>query len=153
MKLFLSCLSFILSFSICSQIKIDDVGDNWKGKVDSALQLIKKYDLESYNLVIQNCTHITFWIGDFSTTEPPNTILISVKDMNINSLNNIACVIVHEANHLKIFNEKLELDPNKEELFCYVYEYNFINRIPNVEEWLRDYAMNSIITYQLKINK
>ena len=39
----------ILGFS---QIKIDDVGDGWKMKVDSAVSVIKNSDPDKYNILI-----------------------------------------------------------------------------------------------------
>jgi len=73
-----------------SQIKIDDVGDGWKSKVDSAITIIKERDPEKYKILIENCNKVEFIIGDFSTTKPPNIIAITTKDMSKGSINNIA---------------------------------------------------------------
>ena len=35
--------------------------------------------------------------------------------------------------------------PKKEELECYQYEYEFLQRIPNVEDWLTIHAIKNII--------
>ena len=35
--------------SSISQIKITDVGDGWKGKVEQALDTIQKYDIEKFS--------------------------------------------------------------------------------------------------------
>ena len=100
MKYILLIILFLTSFNSYSQIKIDDIGDNWKYKVDSALTVIKTYDPQKYDTLVKYCKHITFWVGDFSSTEDENTIMISQRDMKLNSINNIASVLVHESFHL-----------------------------------------------------
>ena len=55
---------------------IDDVGDNWKLRVDSALQVVKKYDSINYGKILTNCKKVSFWNGSFSTVEDSQTILI-----------------------------------------------------------------------------
>jgi hypothetical protein len=134
----------ILSFS---QIKIDNVGDGWGAKVDSAISLIKKTDLERYEVLIKNCNQVEFIIGDYSTTKPPSVIAITTKDMNRGSINNIAAILVHESYHLKLWNEGIKIDPNKEEREAYIWEYEFLCKLPNVEDWLFLHAINQIIRY------
>ena len=140
-------LILLISISSYSQIKIDDVGDNWKGKIELALELIKDKDPIAYNTIIKHCTHISFWMGNFSSTQDFSTILISVKDMKMNSINNIACVIVHESYHLKIHNENIKLLLNDEESLCYEYEYNFLKKLSNVEPWLIEHVLKMADSY------
>jgi hypothetical protein len=128
-----------------SQIQIDDVGDGWKLKVDSALNLIKKTSPEHYKEVSEYCTYITYWMGGFSTTQDSSTVVISVRDMNINSINNIACILVHESHHLMIQKKHIVMEPKKEELECYQYEYGFLQMIPNAESWLTIHVIKNII--------
>ncbi len=128
-----------------SQIQIDDVGDGWKLKVDSALTLIKNTSPEHYKEVSEYCKHITYWMGGFSTTQDSSVVVISVKDMKIGSINNLACIIVHESHHLAIQNKHIVMDPKKEELECYQYEYVFLQRIPNAEDWLTIHVIKNII--------
>ena len=50
-----SCIILLISFNLFplfAQIKVADVGDGWKNKVDSAILIIKKYDQEKTYLVI-----------------------------------------------------------------------------------------------------
>jgi hypothetical protein len=129
-------LLFILPLTTYSQIKVDDVGDGWKGKVDSALALIKEYDPYAYEQVLKHCDHITYWIGSHSTSQYPSSIVIAVRDMNINSINNIACIIVHETVHLKFHNKEIDISGNREELIAYAIEKNFAKRIPGIEPWI-----------------
>ena len=138
-------LTLLLTTTGFSQIQIDDVGDGWKLKVDSALTLIKKTSPEHYKEVSEYCNHITYWMGGFSTTQDSSTVAISVRDMKIGSVNNLACIIVHESHHLAILKKKIVMDPKKEELECYQYEYTFLQRIPNAEDWLTIHVIKNII--------
>jgi len=139
-------ISLLLTTTVFSQIQIDDVGDGWKLKVDSALTLIKKTSPGHYKEVSEYCNHITYWMGGFSTTQDSSVVAISVKDMKIGSVNNIACIIVHESHHLVIQNKHIVMNPKKEELECYQYEYSFLEKIPNVEDWLIIHVIKNIIS-------
>lgn len=147
-------ISILLIFTlpIYSQIKIDDVGDGWKGKVESALDLIEKTDQRAYNDVIKYCNHISFWTGNHSTTQYPNSIIISTKDIRINSINNLACLIVHESQHLKVNAKSIVLNEDEEELYCYRYEYEFAKKIIDIEDWLIQHIINNIKRLEYKIN-
>ena len=131
-----------------SQIKIDDVGDNWRLRVDSALQIVKKYDTTNYNVILKYCKNVSFWNGSFSTVEDSQTILITQKDMKHSSINNIAAILVHESTHLKIMNQKLRYTLIEEEIFCYHTELEFLRRIPNVEDWLINNTKKMILYYE-----
>ena len=119
-----------------SQIKIDDVGDNWRLRVDSALQIVKKYDTTNYNVILKYCKNVSFWNGGYSTVEDSQTIVITRKDIKGSCLNNISAILVHESTHLKIMKQKITYTLNEEEIFCYYTELEFLRRIPNVEDWL-----------------
>jgi hypothetical protein len=138
----------LFSTTLFSQITVDDVGDGWKSKVDSALSLIERTSPEHWSEVEKYCKHITFWIGDFSTTTDSATIMISRKDININSINNLACLIVHETHHLMISQNDIVLPVNLEELECYYWEMKFIEKLPNVEPWLKNHVIKCIVKYQ-----
>ena len=131
-----------------SQIKIDDVGDGWKSKVDSAILLIQEKDPKAYKLLADHCKDVEFIIGDHSTTKLPSTIAITVKDMNIKSINNIAAILVHESYHLYIWRAKIKLTEKQEEREAYLYEYEFLCKLSNVEDWLFLNAVNQIIKNQ-----
>lgn len=131
-----------------SQIKIDDVGDGWKSKVDSAILLIQEKDPKAYKLLTDHCKDVEFIIGDHSTTKLPSTIAITVKDMSMNSINNIAAILVHESYHLYIWKAKIKLTEKREEHDAYMYEYEFLCKLNNVEEWLFLNAVNQIIKNQ-----
>jgi len=128
----LVCLSFITK----GQILVIDAGEGWKPKVDSALTVIQTHDTHSYENLVRYCKEIGYWNGDYSTTEEGSKIIISRKEMNNKSINNIACVLVHESRHLMIERANPKWDENFIEFMCYDYEFNFARKIPNIENWL-----------------
>jgi len=147
MKSVLISLFLILSVPCFSQIKIDKAGDGWDLKVDSAIQLIKRVDIDKYKMLDTNCYQISFMISPYSSClleDGLGHIYIAVNDMKLNSINNIAVVLVHESLHLYIAKKGIELIPAKEETFCYMYELNFIEKLTNPEPWLIEHALNNI---------
>jgi hypothetical protein len=147
MKSFILLLFVTLIIPIHSQIKIDDVGDGWKLRVDSAVTLIKNIDPEKYEYLTEVCNHISYWNGGFSTIEDTSTILITQRDMLYGSINNIAAIIIHESKHLFYLKNHIQLPPHEEELRCYKYELSFLTKIPNVEPWLISNAKEKIKLY------
>jgi hypothetical protein len=146
MKLLIICLSFI-PFHSFSQIKIDDVGDGWKGKVEQAIEIVKQYDSEKYTLLMENCKHISYSLLAFSTTENGNTILISQKEILKGNINDIAAILVHESLHLYLLQNQIKMAFNEEEILCYTYELELLFKIPNVEPWLLSHAKSQIEFY------
>ena len=126
------------------QITIDKAGDGWDLKVDSAITLIKQTDTNYYNLLVEHCQRVEFWNGPFSTNEWKNnsgTILVSVKDVKLNSINNLAAVLVHESCHLIFRKAEYVISEEDEERECYLYEMNFILQLPNLESWLFEHTL------------
>ena len=144
-KLFWFLLLLVIPFKIFGQIQIDQVGDNWQPQVAQALELIKKTDSTTYNFVISHCKRISFWSGEFSTVEGNSTITIARGDMELNSVENIACIIVHESKHLEIVQLKLEFPLQYEECICYLWEMNFIEKLQSEPEWIRENCLNMIM--------
>ena len=141
------CASPLLSFA---QPKIHPAGDGWHLKVDSAMNLIKKYDPEKYALILEVCDEIGFWSGNFSSNginKGVSSIYVANKDIHLNSINNLACVLVHESLHLYILQKSIKLDRKTEEKTCYIYELEFLNRIPNPEPWLIENTETKIKLY------
>lgn len=137
-------LILLFPISCYSQISIDKAGDGWDLKVDSAITLIKKVDPEKARVLDSVCSRIEFWQGGFSTNSGTygnkGTILVSVKDVNLNSINNLAAVLVHESLHLLFLQKGIVLTLTKEEMYCYRYEYEFILKLDNPEPWLIQHA-------------
>ena len=146
-KLWIVLLFLFTSIYSFGQLTVSDVGDGWKNKVDSALRIIQTYDIEKYNVILETCTLIGYWNESFSTTEGDSVILISTKDINNESINNIAAILVHESMHLYIKQLYTKVSPNREETICYVYELNFLYKVPNVEPWLIENANTKIKYY------
>ena len=147
MKIIMTVILAILVHTSYGQIKVADVGDGWKHKVDSAISIIKLYDLEKYNTLVETCKNIGYWNEKFSTTEGDSMITIATADVSNNNIYNIAAILVHESMHLYIKQMYIKLDPNKEEMLCYTYELNFLLNIPYVDQWLIDNAIKQIKYY------
>jgi hypothetical protein len=145
MKHLVIILLLLITNIVVGQVKIDDVGDGWVNKVNQALKLIKQIDSEKYDTLIEVCNHITFWNGNFSTTEDNHTIMISQADILRGSVNNVAAVLVHESRHLYFKKNGIKLKEIDEETMSYLYELQFLEKIPGVEQFLIDNAKRRII--------
>ena len=145
MKHLVVILLLLITNIVVGQVKIDDVGDGWVNKVNQALKLIKQIDSEKYDTLIEVCDHITFWNGNFSTTENDHTIMISQADILRGSVNNVAAVLVHESRHLYFRKNGIKLKEIDEETMAYLYELQFLKKIPGVEQFLIDNAKKRII--------
>jgi hypothetical protein len=144
MKLLAKCLSIFFPFILSAQIKIDDVGDGWKNKVEQAIEVIKQYDPEKYTLLMENCEHISYSLLPFSTTETQNTILIAQKEIIAGNINDLAATLVHESLHLYFWRNNIVFPKNEEEILCYTYELELLFKIPDVEFWLISHAKKQI---------
>ncbi len=149
MKLLVKCLSLI-PFLTFGQIRIDDVGDGWKNKVEQALQVVQQTDCEKYEMIVSTCTHISYSTANFATTESGNTILIPRREIMAGNINDIAAILVHESLHLYILKTKMVMPEADEELLCYAYELEFLLQIPGVEQWLLDHARKQIAYFSSK---
>jgi len=145
MKHLVVILLLLITNIVVGQVKIDDVGDGWVNKVNQALKLIKQIDSDKYDTLIEVCDHITFWNGNFSTTENDHTIMISQADILRGSVNNVAAVLVHESRHLYFRKNGIKLKEIDEETMSYLYELQFLEKIPGVEQFLIDNAKRRII--------
>ena len=149
--LLLICLLFLNNLAY-SQIKVDKAGDGWQLKIDSALTLIKKVDIEKYQLIDSVCDRVEFWSSGFSSNEGSyggkGTILVAVKDVQLNSINNLAVVLVHESLHLHVVQKGYIIAPEQEEAWCYRYELDFIDKLKNPEPWLKQHAIKQLTNIQ-----
>ena len=131
----------LLTFTSSAQIKIPDVGNGWKAKVDSALAVIKKYDSKKYKLIIEVCDEVEYWNGDFATTGK-RSIVIPTSELRTGIINDLAAILVHESLHLYYAQNDMRMDVLIEETNCYYYEFTFLSKVPNVEPWLLKNAAN-----------
>lgn len=128
MKHLLFFTLLLFTTPIFSQIKVEDVGDGWKNKIELALEIIKKTDSNYYSHVINNCKHIGFWSGKYSTNED-SSIYMTKYDFEMNSIQNLACIIVHESKHIELSKNKIVLSEKEEECICYTYEKEFLFKV------------------------
>jgi hypothetical protein len=147
MRLWILLTLLTLSTYSFSQIRITDVGDGWKGKVEQALDTIQKYDKEKYYLIMETCKVVAYWNGGFATTESDSIITIPTKEMTNGNIYNIAAILVHESLHLYFITTKFNLKPNVEEVIAYQHELEFLKKVPCVDEWLVENAKNKIKFY------
>ena len=141
-------LSFLLISPLFGQIQVDKAGDGWDQKIDSAISLIRETDSAKYSLLESNCSKVSFWVSDFSsneiTQEEKGIIYISTKEIGLNSINNLAAVLVHESLHLYLSRKGAKFPVEKEENYCYKYELEFIRKLPNPEPWLVQHTQEQI---------
>jgi hypothetical protein len=148
-RLFIS-LILILTIS-CQAQTIAKAGDGWDLKIDSAIQLIKATDSLKYVVFKDVCQRIDFWKSSFSSVsviEGDYTILIADADIKLNSINNLAAVLVHESLHLMYIMEDARLTEKEEEYKCYLYELSFIKNLPTPEPWLKANVYEKIQLYK-----
>ena len=150
-KDYFKILVLLLMWSFClpsfSQPIIHPAGDGWHIRVDSALSHIKRHDPQKYDLLIEVCSEIEFWSSDFSSNYMLNgvgKIYVSNGDMKIESINNLACVLVHESLHLYFLKRGIKSSKKEEERLCYLYELELLNKIPGAEPWLIQHTKNKI---------
>ena len=96
--------------------------------------MVKQIDSTYHQTLVTNCKRISFWNGPYSTTED-KSIVISILDLKSESVNNIACVLVHESKHLELIETK-SLTQSEEECIAYRYELDFITKLKNPEPYL-----------------
>ena len=141
-------LSFLLIAPLFGQIQVDKAGDGWDQKIDSAISLIRETDSAKYSLLESNCSKVSFWVSDFSSNEitpvERGIIYISTKEIGLNSVNNLAAVLVHESLHLYLARKETNFPVEKEENYCYKYELEFIRKLPNPEPWLVQHTQEQI---------
>lgn len=139
MKGFLLAI-FLAPIAAFSQIRVDDVGDGWKSKVDSAIVLIRQTSPQAAALLDSTTIHVEFWLGDRSSTRPDpkggkGTILLAVDEIEL-GIQNIAAVLVHESFHLHIHKIKYKMSPKDEEVAAYVWEIMFLKQVKDCPDWL-----------------
>jgi hypothetical protein len=129
MKQLAICLSFLIQHTVSSQIKVADVGDGWVGRVNTSISLIKSIDSVKWKVLEEYCSEVGYWNGDFSTNDGKAAIFISTREIRNGDLENIAAILVHESLHLYIATNNIKLDPNVEEVVCYLYELQFLEKL------------------------
>jgi len=155
MRALLLFIGLLFTATVSGQITVDQAGDNWKSRVDSAIIKIRQTDAATWQFVTENISHISFWNGSFSTTEIDNkgqwSVVISAADIRLNSINNLACVIVHESYHINIAKHCVNLSVCEEELAAYTFEQSFQAKLPNLESWINVSTLRWLELYKHRI--
>lgn len=142
-----------LPFSLFCQIKVDKAGNGWDSTVYKALDLISNYSPTHYLLVLSNVSKVEFWNENYSSNnivDGKGVIVISSHDMQLNSINNIAAVLVHESCHLKFMKYGPTLRGYEEEYQCYATELAFLKMLPFVEPDLIKYTQEQKQFWNIK---
>lgn len=142
-KLLLALILLAVAGVSHAQITIDQAGDNWRAKVDSAISLIRTAPSFYYGGLIAVCDSVSFFNASFSSCEgsfdQKGTIFVSANDVKL-GIQNIAAVLIHESLHLSILMKGHSLPPGREEHLAYMYEWQFLKNLPGADPSLIKYA-------------
>jgi hypothetical protein len=142
-KLFLTLILLAVTGVSHAQIVIDQAGDDWRSKVDSAISLIKTSPSFYYGGLLTVCDTISFFNASFSSCDgsfqKKGTIFVSANDVRL-GIQNIAAVIVHESLHLNLRMQGITIPPRQEEHLAYTYEWQFLKNLPGADRSLIKYA-------------
>jgi hypothetical protein len=146
-------LLFLLPFNLFSQINVHKAGDGWDSMVYSAINLIKKTSPYHYAIFRDVVQEVQFWNEDYSSNnlvEGKGIIVISSKDIKLNSINNLAAALVHESYHLKVLKYGPDMAGREEEYLCYVHELKLLKLLPNAEPDLLAYTKEQVKLWNIK---
>lgn len=134
-----------------AQIYIDQAGDDWRAKADSAISLIKTAPAFYYTGLLAVCDSISFFNASFSSCEGSvnqmGTIFVSANDVRL-GVQNVAAVLVHESLHLRFAMNGYSLPPRKEEHLAYMYEWQFLKTLPGADSALIEYAESRMLQFR-----
>ena len=71
--------------------------------------------------------------------------MISQSDILRGSVNNVAAVLIHESRHLYFRKMGIKMKEIDEETMTYIYELQFLEKVPGVEQFLIDNAKRRVI--------
>jgi hypothetical protein len=150
---YLVLLLCLLPQVLCSQINIHKAGDGWDSIVKQAILLINKTSPTHYKMLVEHVDVIEFWNEDYSSNnivDGKGVIVVSSKDIKLNSLNNIAAVLVHETYHLHLMAMPYILSGHEEEYQAYSFELKFLKLLQNVEPDLLAYTKKQVKLWNTK---
>jgi hypothetical protein len=142
-KLFLMLILLAVTSVSHAQIYIDQAGDDWRAKADSAISLIKTAPNFYYTGLLAVCDSLSFFNASFSSCEGSlnqmGTIFVSANDVRL-GVQNVAAVLVHESLHLRLAMKGYALPTRTEEHLAYMYEWQFLKTLPGADSSLIKYA-------------
>jgi hypothetical protein len=144
---FLILIFILIGVNTFGQIKVGGFSEKHKIMIDSSLNLIKEKDSFKYSRLVEFCKVIKYSDIGTSRVENDSIIVISKSILDPESINKVACSIVHETKRLELLIKKYNYTPKKEEYSCYAYEYAFSCRI-NCEDWLKEQIQEALIQHQ-----
>lgn len=147
MRILGSLALLLLSANAHSQIEVSEFDWEWKSRVDSALVLIEDIDSSRYHFLEDNCNKIQFWIFEFSSIVENGTILVPQGEVKYGSIESISGLIVRESMRLNLCNNLIQMDEETEEIFCRLYELDFLLKVPDIEYDLIEEARGKISDY------
>jgi hypothetical protein len=145
MRILLLILVLFAFNNVYSQIVLPVTASEYVKTIEDAITLIKKTDTNAYNRLDLMVDTIDMWLGMFSSCDY-GFIFISRDDILL-GVQNVAAVLIHESQHLWIWDSKIDVSKPDEEIMCYKYELEFLNKIPNCEKYLKKHAINAIIEF------
>jgi len=142
----------LLPHVLCSQINVHKAGDGWDSIVKQAILLIAKTSPVHYKMLIDHVDVIEFWNENYSSNnivDGKGVIVVSINDIKLGSLNNIAAVLVHETYHLHMMSLPYIVSGREEEYQAYSFELKFLKLLPNVEPDLLEFTKEQVKLWKL----
>jgi hypothetical protein len=138
-------------FSVCCLQVLGQknlVHENWHGKIDAALYLIKQYEpvlfeqtVRQAYIQLSDCSKqgmAAFATKDYRVQETIEWIMIDVDQADKKSIKNLASLIVHEALHLKrwyhsntgkTWGTMTPQERDQEHTYIFNYQLSFLKKI------------------------
>ena len=142
MRILLLILCLFAFNNAYNQIVLPVTASQYVKTIDSAITLIQKTDTNAYKQLDLMVDSIDMWLGSFSSCDY-GWIFISRDDILL-GVQNVAAVLVHESQHIWIWENEIKLNHGQEEVVCYQYELNFLNKVPNCDWRLKKHAIQNI---------
>ena len=142
MRFLLIILCLFAFNNVYSQIVLPVTASQYVKTIEDAITLIKKTDTNVYNRLDLMVDTIDMWLGAFSSCDY-GWVFISRDDILL-GVQNVAAVLVHESQHIWIWENEIKLNHGQEEVVCYQYELNFLNKVPNCDWRLKKHAIQNI---------
>jgi hypothetical protein len=142
----------LLPHVLCSQINVHKAGDGWDSIVKQAILLISKTSPTHYKMLIDHVDVIEFWNENYSSNnivDGKGVIVVSINDIKLGSLNNIAAVLIHETYHLHMMSLPYIVSGREEEYQAYSFELKFLKLLPNVEPDLIEFTKEQVKLWKL----
>jgi hypothetical protein len=142
----------LLPHVLCSQINVHKAGDGWDSIVKQAILLIAKTSPDHYKMLTDHVDVIEFWNENYSSNnivDGKGVIVVSINDIKLGSLNNIAAVLVHETYHLHMMSLSYIVSGREEEYQAYSFELKFLKLLPNVEPDLLEFTKEQVKLWKL----